>query len=349
MLIGILSFIFVFTAVALAHEFGHFIAAKRSGIRVYEFALGFGPKLLSFKRGETVYAINLIPVLGYVRLAGMEGDEEESPNCPEDQKYYNKPFKDKFLAVFSGPLMNLVLAFLILFSVFSFVGVPRDISPEIDKVKPGSVAEKIGLRPGDRLVAINGAKVSSMAKAIERIHESPGRKLVLAIDRSGQALTMTAIPQLDPRLKVGLLGFTPKPLYVRVNIFEALYFGAQQTLAMVALMFIILWQLLVGAVSVRELAGPVGIAQVTGQYAQSGALALFHFLAFLSINIGVINLLPLPALDGGHIVFAIIELVRRKPLDRKLEARIHQWGLVVFLALMALVTFNDLLRIFRPK
>jgi regulator of sigma E protease len=349
MLISILAFFFVFTTVALAHEFGHFVAAKRSGIRVYEFALGFGPKLLSFKRGETVYAINLVPILGYVKLAGMEGDEEEDPGCPEDRKYYNKPFKDKFLAVFSGPLMNLVLAFLILFSVFSLVGIPKDISPEIDKIKPGSVAEKIGLRPGDRLVAINGAKVSSMAKAIERIHKSPGRKLVLAIDRSGQALTMTATPQLDPRLKVGLLGFTPKPLYVRVNLFQALYFGAQQTLAMVALMFIILWQLLVGAVSVRELAGPVGIAQVTGQYAQSGPLALFHFLAFLSINIGVINLLPLPALDGGHIVFAVIELVRRKPLDRKLEARIHQWGLVVFLVLMALVTFNDVLRIFRPK
>lgn len=348
-MISILAFFFVFTAVALAHEFGHFIAAKRSGIRVYEFALGFGPKLLSFKRGETVYAINLIPVLGYVKLAGMEGDEEEDPTCPEDRKYYNKPFMDKFLAVFSGPLMNLVLAFLILFSIFSLVGVPKDISPVIDKVKAGSIAEKVGLRPGDRLVSINGAKVASMSKAIEQIHKSPGRELSLAIERSGSILALKAVPQLDPKLKVGLLGFTPRPLYVRVNPFQALYYGAQQTLAMVALMFIILWQLLVGAVSVRELAGPVGIAQVTGQYAQSGALALFHFLAFLSINIGVINLLPLPALDGGHIVFAVIELVRRKPLDRKLEARIHQWGLVVFLALMALVTFNDVLRIFRPR
>ncbi|MBI5699159.1 RIP metalloprotease RseP [Candidatus Saganbacteria bacterium] len=349
MLTSLFAFLFVFTAVALAHEFGHFIAAKRSGIRVYEFALGFGPKLLSFKRGETVYAINLIPVLGYVKLAGMEGDEEEDLTCPEDRKYYNKPFKDKFLAVFSGPLMNLVLSFLILFFIYTLVGVPKDLSPVIDKVKPGSAAEKVGLKPGDRLVSINGAKVASMSKAIDLIHASSGRKLALLIDRSGHLLSMTAVPQLDPKLKIGLLGFTPKPLYVRVNVFEALYFGAQQTLAMVALMFIILWQLLAGAVSVRELAGPVGIAQVTGQYAQSGALSLFHFLAFLSINIGVINLLPLPALDGGHIVFAVIELVRRKPLDRKLEARIHQWGLVVFLALMALVTFNDILRIFRPK
>lgn len=349
MLISIVSFLFVFTAVALAHEFGHFIAAKRSGIRVYEFALGFGPKLLSVKRGETVYAINLIPVLGYVKLAGMEGDEEEDATCPDDRKYYNKPFKDKFLAVFSGPLMNLVLAFLLLFFIFAFVGVPKDISPVIDKVKAGSVAEKIGLKPGDRLISINGVKVVSMAKAIEQIHKSPDQKLLLVIDRSGRAFSITGIPQLDPRLKIGLLGFTPKPLYVRVNPLQALYYGAQQTLSMVALMFIILWQLLVGAISVRELAGPVGIAQVTSQYAQSGALALFHFLAFLSVNIGIINLLPLPALDGGHLVFAVLELLRGKPLDRKLEARIHQWGLIVFLVLMALVTFNDILRIFRPK
>ena len=348
MLISVLAFFLVFTVVALAHEFGHFIAAKFAGIRVYEFALGFGPKLLSIKRGETVYALNLIPILGYVKLAGME-DEEEDPSCPEDRKYYNKPFKDKLLSVASGPLMNLVLAFLILTLIFALVGVPKEISNVIEKVKPGTVAEKVGLKPGDVLISLNGAKVSSMAAAIEQIHSSSGKPLTLEIGRAGKTLKLKATPQYDPKLKVGLLGFTPKPLYIRVTPLVALYYGAQQTLAMVVLMFIIIWQLIVGAVSVRDLAGPVGIAQVTGQYAQSGALTLFHFVAFLSVNIGVINLLPLPALDGGHLTFAFIEWVRRKPLDRKLESKIHQWGLVVFLALMALVTFNDLLRIFWPK
>lgn len=348
MLISVLAFFFVFTIVALAHEFGHFIAAKFAGIRVYEFALGFGPRLLSIKRGETVYALNLVPILGYVKLAGME-EGEEDPSCPEDRKYYNKSFKDKFFSVASGPLMNLILAFLILTLIFALVGVPKEISNIIEKVKPGSVAERVGLKPGDTLVSLNGVKVSKMTSAIEQIHRSAGKTLTLEIGRAGKTLKIKATPQYNPKLKVGLLGFTPKPLYVRVNPLAALFYGAQQTLAMVALMFIIIWQLILGAVSVRDLAGPVGIAQITGQYAQSGALTFFHFLAFLSVNIGVINLLPLPALDGGHLTFAFIEWVRRKPFDRKLESKIHQWGLAVLLALMVLVTFNDLLRIFWPK
>ena len=348
MLINVLLFLIVFTVVALVHELGHMIAARRAGILVYEFALGIGPRLFSIKRGETTYALNLIPFLAYVKLAGM-GDEEADKTCPEDRKYYAKTPLQKFKAVFFGPFMNIVLAFIILTLIFAFVGVPKKLSNEIESIVPKSPASRVGLKPGDRLLAINGRPVNKMEDAIEVIHKSAGKRLSLSIKRGSQKLSISAVPEYNPRLKVGLIGFSPKSVYVRVNPLMALYYGVQQTLSMVALMFIILWQLFTGALSVKELAGPVGIAQITGRYAQSGMLSLLHFVAFLNVNLGVINLLPLPAIDGGHIVFILIHALRGKPVDFKKENQFHQWGMVVLLGLMVLITVNDLLRIFRPK
>ncbi len=348
MLLTLLSFAFVFTLGALSHEFGHFISAKRSGIRVYEFALGFGPRLFSFRRGETIYAINLIPVLGYVKIAGTEDDEEDKA-CPEDQKYYNKPVISKFLLSFLGPFMNLLLAFVILTLIFSFVGVPKDISNEIDKIAPNSPAEKIGLLPGDKILSIDGRPVVKMENSIDYIHKNPNKLMTLKIARSGKIMAFKVAPKFDPKLKVGLIGFNPKPIYIKVNFLSAIYYGFQQTLSMIVLMFIILGKLIVGGISLKDLAGPVGIAQISGKYAQSGLLVFMHFVAFLNVNIGVLNLLPLPALDGGRIVFILIEALTGKPIDNKIENRIHQFGFYLLLALMALVTLNDILRILRPK
>lgn len=348
MLMNILLFLVVFTIVALVHEFGHMIAAKRAGIMVYEIALGFGPRLISFKRGETTYALNLIPFLAYVKLAGM-GDDEEDKACPEERKYYAKKPWQKFKTTFTGPFMNIILAFVILSLIFAFVGVPKKISNEIESIVPNSPASKIGLKSGDKLLALNGRPVKKMEEAIGAIHKSPGKPMSLKIDRGGKVLFFKVVPKYNKRLKVSLIGFSPKPIYVRVNPLVALYYGAQQTLSMVALLFIIIWQLITGALSVKELAGPVGIAQITGRYAQSGFLALLHFLAFLNVNIGVLNLLPIPALDGGHIVFIFIHALRGRPIDFKKENQFHQWGMIALLALMALITINDLLRIFRPK
>jgi len=348
MFIAIILFLLVFTLVALAHEFGHFIAAKKAGIRVYEFGLGFGPRLLSFERGGTIYSLSLLPILAFVKIAGTEDDAGQSP-CPDDQKYHNKPIGSKFFVSFLGPAMNIFLAFIILTLIFTFIGVPKDISNEIERVNPGSPAESVGLRSGDKVLAIDNHPVIKMEESIKYIHQSSGKTLSLKIDRQGKAIMFKAAPKYDPKLKVGLLGFTPKPIYIKVNPLAALYYGVQQTLSMIALMFIIIWQLITGSISVRELAGPVGIAQVTGRYAQSGSLVFLHFLAFLNINIGVINLLPIPAMDGGRLVFVLIEAIRRKPVDPELENRIHQWGLIVLLGLMLLVTYNDILRILRPK
>jgi len=347
MLIAIVSFAVVFTIVALIHEFGHFIVAKRAGIRVHEFGMGFGPKLFSFKIGETTYALNLIPILAYVKIAGEEEEEEEA--TPEDQKFYNKPILIRFLLAFLGPFFNIILAFLILSFVFAFVGVPKEVSNEIEKIVPNSPAAAIGLKPGDKIVSIDNMPASNMEKSISYIHDRSGKLLSIKIARDGKELLFKVAPKYDQKLKVGLIGFSPKPTYVKVGPLSALYYGLQQTWAMILLMFIIIGKLITGSISLGEIAGPVGIAQITGTYAQSGFLTFLQFMAFLNVNIGIINLLPLPALDGGRIAFIIIELLRRKPIDIKTENKIHQWGLYLLLALMVLVTFNDVLRLFRPK
>ncbi len=346
MLISILSFVFVFTLIALAHEIGHLIWSKRAGIKVHELALGFGPRLFSVEKNGTHYSLNLIPILGYVKIAG-EGELEEDKACAEDEKFYSKSPSQKFKAIFAGPFMNIVLAFFLLCLVFMFAGIPKELSNRIAAVTNGSPAYNAGLKTGDRLIAINGRKYEKMDDAIAFIHKSGGQQLTLLIDRSGSTLTLHATPKYSPALKVSLLGFSALPVYEKVNPLYAIYYGAEQTLAMVALMFVVLWQLITGALSLSNLAGPVGIAQVTGKYAHSGLYALLNFTALISVNIGVLNLLPLPALDGGHLVFILLEWIRKKPLDPHLENKIHAWGMAALLALMGLVTVNDLLRLFR--
>lgn len=346
MLISIISFLFVFTVIALAHEIGHLIWAKKAGVRVYELALGFGPRLFSLTKDKTRYALNLIPILGYVKIAG-EGENEEDKTCPEEEKFYNKTPLQKFKALAAGPLANIATAFVILSLVFAIAGVPKEISNEIGAISRNSPAEAAGLKVGDKLFAINGKVFPKMEEAIKFIHESPNKTLILTIERDGQKLKIKATPKYNPKLKVALLGFSPKPIYKRVNPLLAVYYGFEQTISIVLLTLIILGQLIVGAVSVTDLAGPVGIAQITGKYAQAGFLSLVHFTAFISVNIGVLNLLPIPALDGGHIVFVLLESIRKKKINPKLENKINFWGLVVLLGLMALVTINDVFRLFR--
>lgn len=187
-----------------------------------------------------------------------------------------------------------------------------------------------------------------MEKAIDFIHKSADRPLRLTIDRQGEKLQFQAVPKYNKRLKVGLLGFAPKPIYKRVNPFVAVYHGFIQTFSMIVLTLMIIGQLIAGRLALGDLAGPIGIAQITGRYAQTGFISLVWFTAFISVNIGVINLLPLPALDGGRLVFVVIEWIRKKPIDPKLEIKINQWGLAALLGLMALVSINDILRIIRP-
>ena len=348
MLVSIIAFLIIFTLLALVHEAGHLIWAKRAGIRVFEFGIGFGPRLWSFDWHNTTYSINLFPVLAFVRIAG-EGEDEQDLSCPPSERFHSKTPLQRFKALVAGPGMNVLFAFILLSLVSAFAGIPSGLSNEIGSISRGSPAEKAGLLVGDKIVKINGQSFPKMEAAIDFIHQSGGKVLTLSIDRGGNLFSVTAIPADNPRLKMALLGFSPKATYEKVNPLFALYYGAQQALSMIMVTLVVIGKLVTGGVRLSDLAGPVGIAQVTGKYAQSGFVALAYFAAFLNVNVGVLNLLPLPALDGGGIIFVLIELIRRKPLDPKIINKINGWGLAALLLLMALVTVNDILRLFgRP-
>ncbi|MBN2058519.1 MAG: RIP metalloprotease RseP [Candidatus Saganbacteria bacterium] len=347
MLLTIISFLFVFTIITLAHEFGHLVFAKRAGIAVPEFGIGFGPTIFSFKKNGTTYHLHALPILGYVKIAGLDADDETEKDIPEDQKYYTKKISQKFLPILSGALMNLLLGFLVFSFVFMLVGIPAGISNEISAISPGSEAAKIGLQAGDRLIAVNGQNYNNAEDAVKVIHQSPGKEVRLTITRDGQTKYFKATPELNKKMKIGLIGFSLRANYKKVNPLMALYHGWLETWGLIVLVLTLVGKLFIGRLSLFDLAGPVGIAQITGQYAHHGILSLLSFMAFFSINVAIINLLPLPALDGGRLFFLLIEVIRGKPIDIKKENRIHAVGLYVFLGLLAILTINDLIRVFR--
>ncbi|KPJ69700.1 hypothetical protein AMJ44_02830 [candidate division WOR-1 bacterium DG_54_3] len=346
MFLTIISFIFVFSVITVVHEAGHLYFAKRAGIRVHEFGIGFGPTLFSLRHNNTNYKLNILPILGYVKIAGIDTEDPQEKETPENEKYYNKSVGQKFKSIFAGPMMNLLLGFTIFSLVFMFAGVPVGISNVISTINPGSEAAKIGLQSGDQLVSINGKVYDKPEEAIAVIHQSADKELLLGIQRNGRHLSLKATPTYNKRLKIGLIGFSLKPVYEKAGIFSAIYYGLRETAGLILLILVLLGRLLVGKLSIGDLAGPVGIAQITGQYAHHGFLSLLSFLAFFSVNIAIINLLPIPALDGGRLFFVLVELIRRKPLDIEKENKIHYVGLFVLLGLIAILTINDVIRIF---
>ena len=238
MFLSIILFLFIFTLIALAHEGGHFVAAKRAGIKVNEFGIGFGPKIWSKEINGTTYSISLIPILAYVSVAGMDEVKGiDDALIPEDQKYFAKPPFQRFKMAFMGPAMNILLAFITLSLVFGFIGVPRGLSSYIDQVQPNSIAEKAGLKHMDKIISINGKEIIKMEEAITTIHNNNNKELELKIQRGNEFITIKATPKYNQQIKAAVLGFTPLSIYEKVNPLQAIYYGAQQTIAMIMLMF----------------------------------------------------------------------------------------------------------------
>jgi regulator of sigma E protease len=348
MIVTIVSFIIVFSIVTVAHELGHLVFSRMAGIKVLEFGLGIGPRLCVFKGKVTKYTLNLFPIGGFVRIAGLD-EEVTDPDekFKKSESYLSKAPGQKFLSIFGGPLFNLVLAIMIFFFMFAFTGVPKDVSNTISTVAPASEAQNVGILPGDKLVAINGIKYEKAMDAVKTIHDNPGKRLSLTIERDGKTIKTYATPRLNKKLNIGLLGISLKPIYVKTDIINALYQSILQMFLTCGMILYTLGLLVIGKISLFDLAGPVGIAQFTGQVAGEGLVPLLSFTAFLSINLGLFNLLPIPALDGGRLVFIVIEKIKGKPVDQDLENKIHQTGFALLLALMALVTVNDIVRIIR--
>lgn len=327
------------------HEIGHLVAAKKAGIGVEEFGIGLGPRLFSFKKGETLYGIHLFPIGGFVNLAGLDS-EVDSEKIDPTKSFQFKSLAARFWTIFSGPLANLIIAVLIFFIVFSLFGVPADVKNEIESIFPGSPAQKVGLKKGDLILALNDKKIEKMKQAIATIHQWPaGKEITLTIQRDQEIFKVKVIPEYQKDKKISLIGFALAPVIKKYGLFSSLLLAFSQTFLVIASIFQTLFFLIIGRVGWQGLAGPLGIAQITGQVASRGGVALIQFTGYISINLAVINLMPLPALDGGRLLFLIIELFRGKAINQEREKLVHFIGFAFLMALLIFLTFTDLKRI----
>ena len=425
----LLAFLFVLGVLVFVHELGHFLAARRLGVRVLTFSLGFGPKLLKVRRGDTEYCVSAIPLGGYVKMAGENPDD---PRTGRPDEFLSKTKWERFQILIMGPAMNIALAVIVMAIVLAQgaevpiyqdqppvvgavspgspaeragiqrgdriltvagdqvdtwddlflavgtrpdrdvaltvmregqtrtvslrtvsetrfeignIGVLPDINPIVASVIPGEPAERAGLMAGDAVIAVNGERMVTRTQFIEAISRNGGKEIDLTIERGEQQLHITATP--EQRGDRGMLGlyvseptrsFTPGPL-------EAIQLSVERNIEFGGLIFKTLGGLFVGETSPRQLMGPVAIAQLSGESAQAGWIALFTLMASISLNLGLLNLLPIPVLDGGHILIMALEGVARRDFSMAVKEKMLLAGFVLLMMLMVTVIYNDLTRI----
>jgi regulator of sigma E protease len=346
-MLTIIAFIFVFSILIFFHEFGHFIAAKASGVRVYKFAFGFGPRILGFTKNQTEYAICLIPLGGYVKMAGEMGQEsakETSEEVPEEQRFNKKSLVIRALIVSLGPFMNILTAVVIFSLIFFTSGVPT-VTNYVSTVVENGPAEQAGIFSGDKIIAIDSIKMEDPKRIANIINESSGEELQITLDRGGENIDVFVIPEYDDNYKKGLIGITFEISVEKINIFSAFSEGLITTINIIKLIFTNTIEMITGKVPV-EIAGPLGIAQMTGEAAKLGFLSLLYFTAILSIFIGLFNLLPIPILDGGHLLILAIEKIRGKPLEPEKINFMYLIGISLMIIIFIIATYKDILRVF---
>ena len=336
---NVLAAVVAFGAMIFVHELGHFLIARRAGVRIHAFALGFGPQVVGWKRGETTYSLNLLPLGGFVRMEGEDNEGEGGPGS-----FRSKSVGARMAIIAAGPLMNLVLAVIILAMAAATGGVPT-ASPRIGTLENGWPAAEAGLRPGDVIVAIAGAAVTSGDQVIDTIHRSAGRQLTLGIRRGTEQLTVTLTPRLDPQRGVGRIGFSPETDWTRLNPVAALAWGVERTGQFVLMLGDAIGALIRQGKFLSSLGGPVAAGKSLMDAAESGAQSFLNVTAFLSVIIGIFNLLPIPALDGGRLAFLFVEAVRRRPLDPRRESLVHMVGFALLLLLLFGLTVRDIRRL----
>ncbi|MCL0077677.1 RIP metalloprotease RseP [Peptococcaceae bacterium] len=334
--------VFVFVLLILFHELGHFMMARYVGIKVYEFSVGFGTKVFSFKRGDTLYSLRLIPLGGYVRMAGMD-PEEDAGDYDAPYSFNKKSIWQRFWVIVAGSLMNLVLAVLLLAIVFMVYGHTVQ-SSHIGGVAENSPAALAGLKLGDKILKVNSVPVDNWTELIEEINKSAGKEIILKFERNGVVYEKTVVPKLneDGRYTIGI-----KPKTERLNPFAAVLKGIEVTFNVSVMIVVFLSKMIAGIIEepLDYLGGPVEIVSFIGDAAEIGLFQLLQLTAFLSINVGLFNLFPIPPLDGGRLVFLLIEKLRGKPIDPAKENFIHMIGLALLMLLVIVVTFDDIRRL----
>lgn len=416
----VIAFIIIFGTLVFFHELGHLLLAQRAGILCREFAIGFGPKIFSFKKNETVYTIRLLPVGGFVRMAGEDPemievkpgytvgllfnkddevekviinqkekypdaliievetadlehemkitgyeqgkedelagftvsqtsffivDGEEVQIAPYNRQFGSKPVWKRIKAIAAGPIMNFILAYVILVMLGFIQGVPSN-QPELGKLTDNGRAAAAGLKEGDYIQSINGEKMRSWTDIVTAVKENPGKKIDVAVKRDGKSFHISVTPEAvkdENKKTIGRFGsYAP----TEKGLLSSFSYGAVTAFTIAKEVLTTFGNLITGQFNLNMLAGPVGIYDMTDQVAKTGIINLLRFAAFLSINLGIVNLLPIPALDGGRLLFLFIEAIRGKPINRDKEAFVVFIGVAFLMLLMLVVTWNDIQRLF---
>lgn len=339
----LLPTIFVLGLLVLVHELGHFSLAKLVGIRVERFSLGFPPRLFGKKIGDTDYCISAVPFGGYVKMSGMIDESMDTGNIKgEPYEFMSKPIWARFLVIFAGPAFNVFLAMVIFAGNIYFAGISEPVGPVVGMVFENMPAQQIGLQKGDVIKSINGQSVDSWDAMVTLIHAAKDHPISLEWVRNGKTFSSKVTPKLDIIQNAGMIGIGPETRLRKAGAFEAMGLGISSGWNLTMLVGRSFGLLFTGKVPFKEsLAGPVRIAKMAGDSARTGFASLLMFAAFLSLNLGILNLLPIPVLDGGHLVFLAIEGVIRRPVSVKIKIVVQQIGMALLLALMVFVIFND--------
>ena len=354
-----IAFIIILSVLIFVHELGHFLTAKKFGIKVEEFGFGFPPKIFGIKRGETVYSLNLLPFGGFVKIFGEDGQEKQNK-----RSFGSKRIWQRTSVLLAGPAMNLLLAILLL-SLGFMIGLPWSIEDsegvsgakvQITQIASNSPAQAAGIKTGDVVLGSSGlsGKIESLDKVGDLqnfIEDNKGQEVLLNLKRGQDVLTIKLTPRINPPSDEGAMGVgLARVSSISFPWYSAIWEGAKMafnlTWLTISSLFYLVWQLFSSGHAGESVTGPVGIYSITGQAAQMGFVYLLQLAALISINLGVINALPFPALDGGRVLFLIIEKIKRSPVSERVERTIHSAGFIFLILLMIAVSFRDIVKLF---
>ncbi|MBI5519504.1 MAG: RIP metalloprotease RseP [Desulfovibrio sp.] len=352
---GVIAIVLVLGGLIFFHELGHFLVARMLGIGVKAFALGFGPKLLSFQAGMTEYRLCAVPLGGYVLLAGESPDQEEEPEIPKHLLFNLRPVWQRMCVVAAGPVFNFILAWGIYWALFATQG-QMGLAPTIGQVLPESPAVRAGIKPGDSVLTVNGRAITFWEDLTDLVQTSEGTPLTMEIKRGKERVTVSVTPEMRERknvfgetVRAPMLGIVAAKEIVTLDLSagQSLKLSAKETWRAIVNMVMALVKMIERVVPADSIGGPILIAQLINREAQEGMVGVLALAAALSANLGFVNLLPIPVLDGGHLVIFSLEAVTRKPLSMRARAAAMRVGIAMLAALMLFATYNDLRRLFK--